>query len=173
MKQLVKLSGLALATLIVAGLFYPATGNMVQDKVQDKEKGKDKDKDKDKEKVKKKVYEVKGGDGLKIEGKLTDKDDKDKNKTESYCKVYLVKLVKGKNYEIRMNAADMQQLDTWLRLEDAKGKELAFNDDADGENTLNLRIDFECKEDGVYRIIATSFNDGATGDYTVLVKEMK
>ena len=169
MKQFVKLSGLALAMLVVAGLLYPATTITAQDK----EKGKDKVQDKDKEKVKKKIYEVKGDDGLKIEGKLTDTDDKDKKQTESYCKVYLVKLVKGKNYEIRMNAADMQALDTWLRVEDAKNKELAFNDDADGENTLNSRIDFECKEDGVYRIIATSFNPGATGDYTVLVKEAK
>jgi hypothetical protein len=164
MKQFVKLSGLVLTALVVAGLLYPVSAG------QDKEKGKDKEKEKEK---KQKVYEVKGDDGLKIEGKLADTDDRDKKQVNSYCKIYLVKLVKGKNYEIRMNAADTQQLDTWLRVEDAKGKQLAFNDDAEGENTLNSRIDFECKEDGTYRIIATSFNQDATGDYTVLVKEVK
>lgn len=161
MRQLVKLSSMAIGALVIAATLYPTTGSAVQQK------------DKDKEKVKAKIYEVKGDDGLKIEGKLAETDAKDKKQQNSYCKVYLVKLAKGMKYEIRMNAADSQQLDTFLRVEDAKGKQLAFNDDAPGENTLNSRIDFECKEDGVYRIIATSFNDGETGDFTVLVKMAK
>jgi len=69
-----------------------------------------------------------------------------------------------------MNAADQKEIDSVLRVEDAAGKQLAFNDDAPGENTLNSRIDFACEKDGTYRIIATSLNDNATGNYTVLIK---
>jgi hypothetical protein len=161
MKQLIKISGLAFAALVLAGLLYPATGD-----AQQKDKG-----DKGKQK-KEKVYEV-GADGLKIETKLAETDAKDKVRIEAYCKVYLVKMAKGTKYEVRMNAADTKELDPLLRIEDAKGKEFAFNDDAPGENTLNSRIDFTPEEDGVYRIITTSFNKEAKGDFTLLIKTIK
>jgi len=66
--------------------------------------------------------------------------------------------------------ADGGNIDAYLRLEDPDGKQLAANDDAPGENTLNSRIDFECKKTGAYRIICTSLNADATGDFTFLVK---
>jgi hypothetical protein len=106
-----------------------------------------------------------------VKAKLAKTDDKDKVNTDSYCKVHPVKLAKGKKYRIRMNAADTKQLDPYLRLEDAERKEVASNDDAPGEHTLNSRIDFLCDVGGNYRIIATSLNAGATGDFTLLVFE--
>ena len=61
-----------------------------------------------------------------------------------------------KKYTIRMNAPNQDILDSMLRVENAAGNELGFNDDAFGEPrpTLNSRIDFTCPQDGVYRVIA-------------------
>jgi len=117
-----------------------------------------------------KVHEV-GKDGLKIDGKLTTNDPRDAVRSNSYAKVYLVKLQKDKVYTIRLNSPDQMALDPWLRIEDDKKKELAFNDDDFEEKTLNSRIDFKAPADGTFRIIATSFGDNQTGDYTLLIKE--
>ena len=73
----------------------------------------------------------------------------------------------GKTYMIDMTSA---QFDTYLRLEDDKGKVLAKNDDISDEN-LNSRIIFSCKEDGNYRIVATSFKQRGTGAYAVVIRE--
>jgi len=122
------------------------------------------------QKDKAKVHEIGAGNGLKIESALTVNDPKDRVQKDSYSKVFLVKLTAGTNYVLRMNAKDEDELDAFLRVEDAAGKELAFNDDADGENTLNARIDFKCEKDGTYRVICTSFNEAETGNFTLLVK---
>jgi len=117
-----------------------------------------------------KVHEV-GKDGLKIDGKLAANDPRDAVRANSYAKVYLVKLQKDKTYTVRLNSPDQKALDPWLRIEDDKKKELASNDDDFEEKTLNSRIDFKAPADGTYRIIATSFADNQTGDFTVLIKE--
>jgi hypothetical protein len=146
-----------LASLALACVCWAAAAP-AQDK---KDKGGDKER---------KVYEVPGGDGLKIEGKLTANDDRDKVQQQMYCKVYLVRLAAGKTYTVRMNARDECEIDAYLRIEDEKGNQLSANDDAPDENTLNSRIDFQCTKDGVYRVIATTFVPNETGDFTVLVK---
>jgi len=117
-----------------------------------------------------KVHDVRVGAGLKIESKLAADDKKDTVRTGSYAKLYRVNLMEGKKYTIRMNA-DGGAIDAYLRLEDPDGKQLAANDDAPGEMTLNSRIDFECKKTGAYRIICTSLNSDATGDFVFLVKQ--
>lgn len=117
-----------------------------------------------------KAHDIRVGDGLKIESKLTTDDARDKKHTDSYCKVFLVKMTKDKLYTIRMNAQNQQEIDTVLRVEDAQGKELAYNDDAVGEKTLNSCINFYCKADGVYRVITTSLNENDTGNFTLLIK---
>ena len=118
----------------------------------------------------KKVYEVNEKDGLTVGGKLAATDDKDTSLKDSYRKVYLVKMSAGKEYTIRMNAKPGEKIDAVLRVEDPSGKELAFNDDAPGEDTLDSRIDFKCAKDDVYRVICTSLNGNATGDYTLIIK---
>ncbi len=122
------------------------------------------------QKQKDKIHEVRVKDGLTVKDKLDVGDDRDKKFKDSYCKVHLVRMTAGKTYVIRMNAEDEDKIDSVLRVEDAKGKELAWNDDAPGEMTLNLRIDFKCAKDGVYRISATSLNDNETGNFTLTVK---
>jgi serine protease Do len=101
----------------------------------------------------------------KVEAALTGMDPKDFVQKSSACKIYSVKLAKGKSYQIDMMS---KQVDSYLRLEDPSGKEVAHDDDSG--DSLDARIIFNCTEDGVYRIIATTFAGGA-GPFTLSVKE--
>src|SRR5579862_6480339 len=74
-----------------------------------------------------KVYEV-GKDGLKITGELG----------KVWAITYKVKLEASKTYVIDMISPDQKVLDPFLRLLDAKGKQLAEDDD--GGEGLNARI---------------------------------
>jgi hypothetical protein len=94
------------------------------------------------------------------QGKLSDKQ-----REQSYP----LKMNAGKTYMIDMSSA---QFDTYLRLEDDKGKVLAEDDDISDEN-LNSRIIFNCKEDGNYRIVATSFQQAGRGTYVVTIREFQ
>jgi hypothetical protein len=64
-----------------------------------------------------------------------------------------------------------KQFNTYLRLEDAKGKTLAENYDIGAAKNLNSRILFMPKADGVYRVIATSFQQQGRGEYEIIVRE--
>ena len=70
----------------------------------------------------------------------------------------------GTTYTIDLNS----QWDNYLRLENAQGVQLAFDDDSGG--FPNARIVFRAPEDGWYRIIVTSFAGGASGPYTLRVR---
>jgi predicted RNase H-like nuclease (RuvC/YqgF family) len=80
-------------------------------------------------------------------------------------KVHEFKMTADKTFIIRLVS---REFDPYLRLEDSTGKQLAFNDDADG--TLNSRIAHKASKDDTYRIIVTSF-DGRSGAYTLTVDE--
>jgi len=58
--------------------------------------------------------------------------------------------------------------DKYLRLENARGEQLAQDDDSGGN--LNARIVFRAPEDGWYRIIVTSYAPRASGNYTLRVR---
>jgi hypothetical protein len=75
----------------------------------------------------------------------------------------------GKTYMLDMFSAEF---DTYLRLEDGKGKLLAENDDISPEN-LNSRIIFNCKKDGTYRIVATSFQQVGRGAFVLIIREFQ
>jgi tetratricopeptide (TPR) repeat protein len=94
------------------------------------------------------------------QGKLSDKE-----REQSYP----VKMTAGKTYMIDMSSA---QFDTYLRLENDKGKVLAVNDDISPQN-LNSRIIFSCKEDGNYRIVATSFQHAGRGAFVLIICEFQ
>ncbi len=98
-------------------------------------------------------------DETRLQGSLTDA------KTDA---VHEVKLTAGKAVVIEMQS---KQFDTYLRLEDAKGKTLAENDDIDLDKNLNSRIWFMPKADGVYRVIATSFQQPGRGEYEIILRE--
>jgi peroxiredoxin len=108
-----------------------------------------------------------GGKGEKdivIQDKLT-KDDAKDTKRNFACKVHVVKLKAGNTYTIDMVS---REFDSYLRLEDAKGAELAEDDDSGGD--LNARIIFNCTKDGDYKVICTCFAE-ATGNFTLSVKK--
>jgi hypothetical protein len=56
------------------------------------------------------------------------------------------------------------EFDTYLRLEDDKGKVLAENDDG---------IIFNCKEDGNYRIVASSDQQAGRAAFVVIIREFQ
>jgi hypothetical protein len=106
--------------------------------------------------------ELKEGKGV-IKGKLATTDPKDASRQECYCKIYTIKLEAGMTYQFGC----VSDWDNWLRIEDAKGKQLAEDDDSGGGT--NAQIVFECKTTGEYRVIVTSFENADTGDFTVNV----
>jgi Bacterial pre-peptidase C-terminal domain len=115
-----------------------------------------------------KITELTLKDGIaKVDSKLTDMDATDAVQTHSVCKIYALKLAKGKSYQIDMKSKD---IDSFLRLEDSAGKELAKDDDSGGGH--DARILFECPEIGEYRIIATTYF-GGTGTFTLSVELKK
>jgi len=153
MKQCLRMSWLVLAAVGCAAFLWPTPTPAVQ-------QGKDKEK----------VHEV-GQDGLKIDGKLTTDDPKDKVRKDMFAKVFQVKLTGDQSYTIRLNSSDMKKLDPFLRVEDAEGLQLAFNDDDPEEKkTLNSKLVFKAPKTATYRIIATSFETNQTGDFTLLIK---
>jgi eukaryotic-like serine/threonine-protein kinase len=101
-------------------------------------------------------------DETKLQGKL------EGAKTEV---VHDVKLTAGKPLVIEMQS---KEFNTFLRLQDAQGKTLVENDDIDFPNkntSTNSRILFIPKEDGVYRVIATSCQQKGRGDYDLIIRQ--
>ena len=78
-------------------------------------------------------------------------------------------MTSGKTYVIDMESP---QLDTLLRLEDEKGKVLVKNDNISPTN-LSSRIFFTPREDGSYRVVATSFQQRGVGIYTIIVRRIR
>ncbi|MFO0966417.1 MAG: serine protease [Gemmataceae bacterium] len=111
-----------------------------------------------------------GADGLKIADKLTALDALDVingKATKFRCKVFEVNLKAGKKYQLDMSSI---QFDSFLRIEDQRGRELAFDDDSGG--MLNARLVFEPKTDGVYRVIASQF-DARVGAFELTVRKLR
>lgn len=94
---------------------------------------------------------------------LTQADPKDKVRRHA-CKTYTIRLNAGRQYTINLNSG----WDNYLRLENESGQQLAADDDGGGN--LNARIVFNCRQEGTYHIVATSFG-GAIGPYTLNVSE--
>ena len=96
----------------------------------------------------------------KLQGKLTD------GKIDV---THAVNLTRGTLAIIEMQS---RQFDTFLRLQDAQGKTLAENDDIDTANkNLNSRILFIPKEDGLYQITASSFQQTGRGEYDLTIRQ--
>lgn len=108
---------------------------------------------------------------LEKQDQLTNEDPKDKVQKGSHCKIFSFKMKAGSTYTIDLISGDKtgKKLDTFLRLEDAAGKELGQDDD--GAGFPNARIVHKAIKDGDYRIIATSFEPNQTGAFTLKVLE--
>ncbi len=81
--------------------------------------------------------------------------------------VHEVKLLAGKTYVFDLEST---QFDAYLRLQDGMGKIRAENDDISAADR-NARLVFSPEQTGVYRVIATSFQQKGTGAYTLTIRE--
>lgn len=102
-------------------------------------------------------------DTVLIIGQIVPNDLPDRRRNHP-CKIHALKLAKDKTYQIDMESRDF---DSYLRVEDSTGKQLAEDDDSGGN--LNARLRFTPPKDEVYQIIATTFAGGA-GMYTLKVR---
>jgi thiol-disulfide isomerase/thioredoxin len=102
---------------------------------------------------------------IRYQGQLTNDDPKDRKRNSAH-KVYKVRMQKGSAYQIDMKS---RQFDSYLRLEDSKGRELAEDDDSGG--MLDAQIIFNCTRDDEYKVIATAFNENGVGMFTLTIKK--
>ena len=92
---------------------------------------------------------------LKKADELKASDAMDTRLTKSPCKTYPISLTEGKIYQIDLSS---KFFDAFLRLEDAKGKPVAFNNDADS-STFDARIVYKAAQTGDHKIIAANMAD--------------
>jgi hypothetical protein len=88
------------------------------------------------------------------------------NKGACYHKVYTLKLTVGSTYTIDLESGDF---DSYLRLEDPNGKQVAEDDDGAGK--MNSRIVYTPEQDGVYRIVVTTCDPDQTGTYRLAIHQ--
>lgn len=86
--------------------------------------------------------------------RMFSKDDPRDAERKGPSQVHVVKMKAGKAYTIDMMSSDV---DSYLRLLDPKGMQLAADDD--GGDGLNSRILFNCTMDGDYKIVCTTFGE--------------
>lgn len=102
-----------------------------------------------------------------VNDSITKADQKDTRRSGSYCKTYVFKMMEGKTYQIEMRSADF---DSYLRLEKSPDEPITEDDDGGGYPTA--RIVYRAPKTEDYTIVATTFSGGATGKYTVTIKEI-
>jgi len=104
---------------------------------------------------------------LKIAGELKENDPKDDMQQDSPSQKHKVKLEAGKLYQIDLKSKDF---DSFLRLLDPKGKQVAFDDDGGG--FPDARIVYKTKAAGEFTVVVTSF-DAKFGKFDLTVVEAK
>jgi serine protease Do len=100
-------------------------------------------------------------------GRLSEKDPKDKFRSGPR-KVYTLKMTPGALYTIDMSSSSF---DSYLRLEDSTGKELARDNDSAGN--LDARIVFRPEKEDAYHLIATSAKPAQNGSFTLTVRRLE
>jgi len=103
---------------------------------------------------------------LRVEGELTKDDPKDKAIKQSPAKTYDYEIKKGAIVVIDLKSA---AFDSYLRLENPSGKQVAANDDAE-PNTLDSRIVYKAPAAGTYKIVATCLPEGKVGKFTLTAR---
>ena len=83
-------------------------------------------------------------------------------------RMHIIKLSAGKIYSMDLTST---QFDTYLILQDAQGNVLKEHDDLLPGQNLNSRIGFTPKQNGTYRLVATSFQGRGRGTYQLIVRE--
>lgn len=81
---------------------------------------------------------------------------------------FRIELTEGQTITISLDGSGINALsDPYLRLRDADGNEIAFNDDFNG---LNSQLQFSATVAGTYYIDAGAYADAYTGEYTITVQ---
>jgi len=106
-----------------------------------------------------KAIELKDGKAT-VDGRIEENDPKDRVRNFP-SKLFAIKLKANATYQIDLKSKDF---DSYLRLDDADGKELAKDDDSGG--FPDARIKFTPTKDGTYVISATTFG-GGKGAFTL------
>lgn len=110
-------------------------------------------------------------------GQLTFTSTRDMQREGALSKVYVVNFQATQLYTIEM---DSTAVDAFLRLEDAHGQTVAFNDDkgvvgprgqVKNRADLNAQILYTAPRTGLYRIYASSFAKNELGAYTLRVRQ--
>ena len=101
-----------------------------------------------------------------VEARFTDTRFEGALTAKETSQVHKFKMSAGMTYLI-----DLQSIvfDTYLILQDPHGKALAENDDISPDN-LNSRLLVMVKQNGVYRLVATSFQQRGVGAYTLRIR---
>ena len=102
-----------------------------------------------------------------VNDELINADLKDKVVMQSYCKTYTFRMEKGKSYQIELSSSAFR---AYLRLENSSGGQIATDFDRFGNNQSAF-IAHNAPKTEDYQIIATTLNGGATGKFTLTVKE--
>ncbi|MGF1579613.1 MAG: tetratricopeptide repeat protein, partial [Gemmataceae bacterium] len=93
----------------------------------------------------------------------------DKLTTKQAAKIHILQVTAGRTYGVEMHS---KEFDTLLRLEDARGKLLAENDDINAQtNNLNSRVTYTAEKTGNLKIVATSYELQGRGRYQLIVRE--
>lgn len=101
-----------------------------------------------------------------FDGSLTDRDPFDRERTKSRAQIHEFPMKAGKTYTLDLMSDDF---DAFLRIEDESKFKLAEDNDSAG--SLNSRIIFTPKEDGVFRLAVTTAEAGQTGAYRLTIRE--
>jgi hypothetical protein len=103
---------------------------------------------------------------LQAEGRLTESDPFDTARKQCRRQVFLLRMAPGSAYTLDLESFD---IDSYLRLEDSTGRQLAEDDD--GAGRLNARIVFRPTKEDTYRIIVTTCDPGQAGAYRLTVRQ--
>lgn len=104
-------------------------------------------------------------EGTRISEVLAAADGHDPLRPGSFCKIYEVQFLAGRSYTIDLTAG----FDPMLRILDAGGGQVAFNDDWGG--SLDSKIIFTPIVAGPHRVVCTSYRAGSTGPFTLILRE--
>jgi hypothetical protein len=114
---------------------------------------------------------VVGKDGLTINGKIAADDAKVKVTTEINDKIfelpakpYSVKLTGGNSYVVSLRS---KEIDSFLVVQDAGGKQLDYDDDSGGDSDAQLTL--HIKETATFRVFAASLK--GVGPFTLTIRK--
>jgi hypothetical protein len=82
-----------------------------------------------------------------------------------FARVYELPLETGTVYSIDVQS---RQFDAFVRLENSRGSNLFVDDNSGGGG--NARLLFRVSASGVYRVVVTSFEPDATGNFVLTVR---